>query len=415
MGYLKSLTRGVIRYFTAPVVQFATVLANGVAAVAQGVVDVSTLKLPTVVAPTTEFVYGTVTVVKMLVCFGRPLVPEVAGMTKDDWLHMNNLNQALHSLNCVEDGGWLEPDTFLPAARVLTAASAAAYLTEAQATKLFGGAWEVELLESPFHSAQAMLFSARGGDQEYAIIAFRGTELPDELLRREFIPDWYRNLYVEQREYVINDKHYSSPEGEHVTVAAGFLKGWLQLRSHILERLEHRSRISGEIIQVFVTGHSQGGALASVSLLDLANEQDATAEENGLRTFSLRGCITVAQPKVGNSHYTEAVIAELGLDRIHLLANQNALGYDPAISLPPAGQALLGTSADIPPGYFWPIRVRQTTPPPIHGPVHRSIVRTHTGRICEDVLSNLKALSRLIAFPVHWPGGDSGYMAALKA
>ena len=262
----------------------------------------------------------------------RPVAPEALGLSEQDWNVLWSCQMAIAALKtyacqeCSKRVDWDNDDieAFRNAARVLTVASALSYADEAAAQDKMGedsnnssNGWSVKLVE--YQKAQAMLLMAidRKKETPVVILAFRGTELPDDDLRREFSPDWRRNL------------QFTLVESEQGKVAEGFLEAWNGLMPQVLEEINKYSRENGNDfpVDLFVTGHSQGGALASVSLMDLLACQSTH--------YTVRGCLTVAQPRIGDEIQAELLReavdnADIPLD---LVANEDVTGVDPVVSL----------------------------------------------------------------------------------
>lgn len=300
-------------------------------------------------------------------------------------------------------------EVFLAAARAMTVASALSYASEEDACELMRdnhGDWAVRVLEHD--NAEAMLLMAENLRETLpdhpdthvpvVIVAFRGTEVPDNDGRRQFFPDWLRNLSFELTDYDRNN-------AVNGRAAKGILEAWrgteggsLGLKDQILACINEYSRSHRNTeVHVYVTGHSQGGALAAVSLLDLLNEQASRG------TYVVKGCLTIAQPKVGDAAYSTAVgnaVESAGIP-FDIVANCDATGVDPFVGMPPATWSPETTT---PVGRFWKVRVGRTT----HGP---GTQESHQEVAEASLLPNIRRLTR--SMQLHWPGGNTGYLAAL--
>jgi hypothetical protein len=181
-------------------------------------------------------------------------------------------------------------------------------------------------------------------------------------------------------------------------VARGFLEAWRGIRDgepglecKILNELKDYYGI-GRHVDLFITGHSQGGALASVSLLDLLDE-DRDAR------YTVRGCLTLAQPKYGDEKHSRALRDKVVQNKIpfDLVANEDSTGVDPVVSLG-------GCNTKMPVGRFWKVRAGEETRGPQMQEKHKEII--------EATFSNI-LWRGITSAPLHWPGGPHGYLAAL--
>ena len=293
---------------------------------------------------------------------------------------------------------------------MLTVASALAYLQLKDAQKAAGPGWKLTLVKHG--TAQVYVLCStrrtttrmRSPQPPVAIVTFRGTELPDENSIWEVVPDWIRNL----RFRLVQKHDVEEPViGRRVQYAHGYSDTWDELRDPIVEKLSDLAKIYGDL-DVVVTGHSQGGALASISLLDLS--------EKGL-PFHLKGAITVAQPKCGNVDHRNKVNSRAYKLQIpvEILANSSDVGVDPVVCAPsPLSELPLLAFYDLlnvhlqravtPPGHFW--LLKDGVPPRRLTPTeHDAVVQASTPTF----------LWRLLSATLHWPGGRTGYLQALDA
>ncbi|HHC6556644.1 TPA: lipase family protein [Vibrio parahaemolyticus] len=119
---------------------------------------------------------------------------------------------------------------------------------------------------------------------EFIAVVFRGTE--------KNIEDWLTN--VNARPVPIEVKNNSTINSEKTSkVHGGFYNGYLRVKTDIEDILAER--IKGKDIPVFFTGHSQGGALATIAARELS--QDHRYENSACYTF---GC-----PRVADYRYFE--------------------------------------------------------------------------------------------------------------
>jgi hypothetical protein len=208
-------------------------------------------------------------------------------------------------------------------ARVLAWAAQLAYEVDEldKATAIFSQ-WEwksLEIFSRPFLSHLPM-----GGTKGFAasvdgnlVIAFAGTEPNNPL-------DWIKDFSI-------------IPTAEGVTT--GFEAGWESVQQQI------RRVVQGTPGNIFITGHSLGGALAVVAAKRLA--EDLGADRVG-------GVYTIGMPRPGNLAYADDYNQQLG-DRTFRLVH----GEDVVARVPPRfagyrhiGQVLFcnhgGTFAGIP-------------------------------------------------------------------
>ena len=333
----------------------------------------------------------------------NPIAPEALYMKEEDWALLLNPVDALVRLNhwtswsettrpaAPQDYTPNDVNIFLQAARVLTVASALCYAQQDEAQQPLGQRWHCNVLDED--NAQVMLLKLNtavyNGVNPTIIVAFRGTELPDVDNRRQFIPDWWRNFQFNLTPY--------SRDAQDGQVAQGFLNGWRTLEPFVMDEIHRYSENNGNTtVDVFVTGHSQGGALAAISLLDLLNVQASTDVP-----FQVRGCLTVAQPNVGDVDYTKALNAAVARANIpnDLLANEDITGIDPVVSVPPF------TGSATPAGTLWVVRVGDPTTGPVSPARHTEIAEARWPQVVRRIVTSA---------PLHWPGGRVGYLHALS-
>lgn len=259
----------------------------------------------------------------VVVGFARINPPEAIGVTKRDWQRLNNASSAISSLTAWSDQTLPDvPENFLPAARIMAIASALSYAELKDAKEIMTSSlWSLQLIDG--NDAQAMIFKA--SNQPLMIVAFRGSQLPldnaiqhtfwsDVIRNSQFIPDWIRNFDV-----LLTPYHDGSDGDRGLQVHKGFWSGWNALRVALQEEIRcYAKEHHREVIQLYVTGHSQGAGLAGVSLLDLIREQQSHG-------YKVKGCLTFATPKHGNMAYTIAVAAVVAKDSIPLELVANCL------------------------------------------------------------------------------------------
>ena len=109
---------------------------------------------------------------------------------------------------------------------------------------------------------------------EFTVLVFRGTEKD----RKDIFAD-------------LDTRFYKTPAGK---AHRGFAVAYESVRNHIVPALEDL-RERGELHRLFITGHSLGGALATVASHDLENR------------FLVSGCYTFGSPRVGNAEWSDTV------------------------------------------------------------------------------------------------------------
>ncbi len=113
------------------------------------------------------------------------------------------------------------------------------------------------------------------------IIAFRGTQTQIE---------WWRNLQATQKEYLdpITGKQYG-------WVHEGYLK---VMRNQIIDTLIETVRQLDPTVPCYVTGHSLGGAIATLSAMEIALRVPEIREQIQLYTY--------AAPRIGDRTFAQA-------------------------------------------------------------------------------------------------------------
>lgn len=343
------------------------------------------------------------TAVKLGVGTQRPIAPEALGVTDAQWELLGSADAVRHLREyaaCKSDDDVVQHvPTFLEAAKILTLAATLSYATETKANKLLAEHeiknWVATLVtDDTVKRAQAMLLTSKSdAASPMAILAFRGTELPEDDNEGwlEFCPDWLRNLDFRPTE---------APGGGNV--AHGFFEAWngplelnngKSLRANVVDAIHAFSaKCGGRPVDLYVTGHSAGGSLAQMSLLDLLKAQD----EDVNPVFRLRACLTLAQPRFCDEAYTKRVEEAMRNIPLDMLANEDITGVDPCVSVG-------GPWTKEPPGRFWIVHVGEALSKPTD--------------VSHVVLADPPSLTRrlLMSVPLHWPGGRVGYLSALGA
>lgn len=123
------------------------------------------------------------------------------------------------------------------------------------------------------HNSGTQAFLARDPGK-FAVLAFRGTEKD----RKDIITD-------------LNTRFYNTREG---MAHEGFMTAFKSVQKDIEKKLTALKVNNGEE-QLFITGHSLGGALATVAAKELENR------------FPVSACYTFGSPRVGNSEWSDSV------------------------------------------------------------------------------------------------------------
>lgn len=145
----------------------------------------------------------------------------------------------------------------------------------------------IELVVDVEYCLQA--FVGVSSDLNAIIIAFRGTQ-------ENSVQNWIEDLFWKQ----LDIKYPGMPDA---MVHRGFYSGYhnTTLRPAIIDAVDRAKKFYGENINIMVTGHSMGGAMAAFCALDLVVNHNA---KNVL-------AMTFGQPRIGNavfaSYYTKFV------------------------------------------------------------------------------------------------------------
>jgi predicted lipase len=137
----------------------------------------------------------------------------------------------------------------------------------------------IEIIVDVEHCLQAYVGVAK--DLNAIIIAFRGTQ-------EHSIQNWVSDLFWKQL-----DLNY--PDMPDAMVHHGFYSAYhnTTLRPAVLDAITRVKKVYGANINIIVTGHSMGGAMASFCGLDLVVNE---GEENVQ-------VMTFGQPRVGNAAF----------------------------------------------------------------------------------------------------------------
>ncbi|XP_047332396.1 lipase-like isoform X2 [Impatiens glandulifera] len=137
----------------------------------------------------------------------------------------------------------------------------------------------IELIVDVKHCLQAFVGFAKSLNA--VIIAFRGTQLRS-------IQNWITDL-----DWCLSDINYQdTPEAK---VHRGFYSAYhdTTIRPAVVNAVRKANELYGENINVFVTGHSMGGAMASFCALDL----EMTGKAKNIKVY------TYGMPRIGNGEF----------------------------------------------------------------------------------------------------------------
>lgn len=129
----------------------------------------------------------------------------------------------------------------------------------------------VDIFDNPETGTQGFLVHRQGA---YCVLAFRGTEKN----RKDIITD-------------LNARFYDTPGGR---AHRGFSVAYESVRGHVVKALE-KIRAQDKGVQIFVTGHSLGGALAMSAACDLE------------KRFLIAACYTFGSPRVGTPEWADGM------------------------------------------------------------------------------------------------------------
>ncbi|KAJ3412662.1 hypothetical protein HDV05_000412 [Chytridiales sp. JEL 0842] len=143
------------------------------------------------------------------------------------------------------------------------------------------------------------------------VLSFRGTRTLD---------NWLSDLMIAKPDYELPGE--SVPEGAKIHY--GFLKLWESVKEEVLTILEGFVKAHPGF-ELWVTGHSMGGAVATLAAVDIMHSMDESILAESIKL------LTIAQPRIGNTIFASWVnTLPLGL-KIRLV-NQDDL----TPHLPPA-------------------------------------------------------------------------------
>ncbi len=124
------------------------------------------------------------------------------------------------------------------------------------------------------------------------MLAFRGTQE---------MQDWRTNIQTRLNKFAITtqmedlNEDHTPPKGQ---VHRGFQTAWTSIESDVIQQINRWNAESPAPLPLLITGHSLGGALATVAAASLVKQR-----------FSVDGVYTFGQPRVGDIVFA----AEIGL------------------------------------------------------------------------------------------------------
>ena len=151
------------------------------------------------------------------------------------------------------------------------------------------------------YDTQAFIFRT----DECIVLAFRGSQE---------IRDWYTNFSTQLRKFTIRREGQTTISSYKGKVHTGFFLGWTSIEKDVLAQIKHwqDDLKSGESLPpLLVTGHSLGGALATMAAASL---QDNNMDVAGLYTFG--------QPRAGDISFTRQLNNTLA-GKVYRFINNN--------------------------------------------------------------------------------------------
>jgi hypothetical protein len=137
------------------------------------------------------------------------------------------------------------------------------------------------------------------------VLAFRGSQE---------VRDWYTNFSTQLRKFTIRREGQTTISSYKGRVHTGFFLGWASVEKDVLAQIKYwqeELKPGKTLPPLLVTGHSLGGALATMAAASL---QDNNMEVAGLYTFG--------QPRVGDLSFTRQLNTRLA-DKVFRFINNN--------------------------------------------------------------------------------------------
>ncbi len=157
-------------------------------------------------------------------------------------------------------------------------------------------------------------FNNRGRDtqaymfrtDEYMVLAFRGSQEPQ---------DWMTNFTTQLRSFTIQKEGVSSLSSYKGRVHTGFFLAWAIIEKSVLGQIQRwrqdLAAVGKPLPPLYITGHSLGGALATIATAGLA--------DNGV---DVAGVYTFGQPRVGDRTFTRQ-LAKSADGKVFRFVNNN--------------------------------------------------------------------------------------------
>ena len=164
-----------------------------------------------------------------------------------------------------------------------------------------------------FTEGSTQAFVARHATLPIAVVSFRGTE-----------PDKWRDVLVDSRAWKtpLADQGWPAAWG---SIHRGFFEAFESIGEVLRGKL---AELEGKPVGIWITGHSLGGALATVMAAELLRQMEDGAH------YDLRGVYTFGSPRVGNAafadHFTEAA-ARAGVQVVRFRNGEDAVTHIPGI------------------------------------------------------------------------------------
>ena len=141
---------------------------------------------------------------------------------------------------------------------------------------------------------------------EYMVLAFRGSQEPQ---------DWMTNFTTQLRSFTINKAGVPALSSYQGRVHTGFFLAWAIIEGSVLAQIQRwRQALANEgkpLPPLYITGHSLGGALATIATAGLA--------DNGVE---VAGVYTFGQPRVGDRTFVKQ-LANSANGKIFRFVNNN--------------------------------------------------------------------------------------------
>jgi len=181
---------------------------------------------------------------------------------------------------------------------------------EGHYVQFFSGG-EFVLEGKAFVEGSTQVFFARHATKPVLIISFRGTE-----------PNKWRDVAADGKAWKTKLKEHGWPE-EWGSVHSGFRGAFDSLGELMREKL---GEYEGSGVGIWVTGHSLGGALATMMGAEILRRIEGGAE------FDLRGVYTFGSPRVGNNAFHDQFTALAAKNKTRVVRFRN--GDDLVTAIP---------------------------------------------------------------------------------